>query len=627
MQKSAAPQRQVSAPQFVPPMSHEDELLYAPALDDNELYTPSFIPYSSYPPPDELPLPSYGTTQSYHPSYTATTVPYTLSPMIHSSDAVKREPYPEESLSPYMNNGFVPGSNLKSESPKLNRPQNPIPTQFTGIITPSQLHDILINKPEHEFILLDVRASTLYAHSRIKGALNLCVPTTLLKRATFDLQKLGKTFQTKEDQERFSQWRGIKHLIIYDTCSVEKRDALSAINMFEKFTNEGYTGNSYLLRGGFDAFYSSCLSLIDHRPRHKDSTSTISVHQSDLANDIEEPFFGIDFNDIESGVPSFLEDNSTRSDELAGPSSLDPSLNFAEDGVSIDAVYSRSARTTTAPNPLAQGYVNNDGSRIPKELPPAEAQEPTFRVERNPFLNGPGRKSAPSRSPAEAQKPTFRVRRNPYLNGPPGREGAPSPSECGSLLEDEGPYGDAIDDDLVDVVADEATEEDAEYQHYTDDKSNSKTFQSMEGASQAAQKSHDATSTITGANQAGISDEAVEEDTKTQHCTDQRPQDVTQGPLVQSPRDALNPTPGGPRAQGSGGSSNGQNANIEKREPVEFNHAIRYINKIKASRCPALVNSVLHPLERHPISLGAFTDISVLTLFSTSSRYQYLGNV
>ncbi|KAK7948669.1 uncharacterized protein PG986_009555 [Apiospora aurea] len=103
------------------------------------------------------------------------------------------------------------------------------------------------------------------ADAKIEGALNLCIPTTLLKRATFNLEKLQKTLQTEEDQEKFSQWRSVKHLIIYDASSSEKRDALSAINMFKKFTAESFTENAYLLRGGFNAFASAYPDWIDRR--------------------------------------------------------------------------------------------------------------------------------------------------------------------------------------------------------------------------------------------------------------------------------------------------------------------------------------------------------------------------
>ncbi|KAF2995783.1 hypothetical protein E8E14_003180 [Neopestalotiopsis sp. 37M] len=173
-------------------------------------------------------------------------------------------------------------SNVEAMQPQLSMPSNrthspmgtakprheTMPTTLEGgpgLMTPAQLEVILTTKSEDEYLLLDVRVSTHYAQSRIKNALNLCIPTTLLKRATFDLQKLQKTLQSGEDEERFAQWRDAKYLIIYDSSSAEKRDAHSAMNMFKKFSNEGYDGNTFLLKGGFDAFSTSFPSLVDRR--------------------------------------------------------------------------------------------------------------------------------------------------------------------------------------------------------------------------------------------------------------------------------------------------------------------------------------------------------------------------
>ncbi|KAI1404135.1 hypothetical protein F4819DRAFT_494980 [Hypoxylon fuscum] len=134
-----------------------------------------------------------------------------------------------------------------------------------GLILPNQLKGMLDTMPENEFLLLDVRVSTHYAQSRIRGALNLCIPTTLLKRATFNLEKLQQTLQIEEDQQKFAQWRNVKYLIVYDGASTEKRDAVSAMNMFKKFSNEGFSGNPFLLRGGFHAFATEFPTYIDHQ--------------------------------------------------------------------------------------------------------------------------------------------------------------------------------------------------------------------------------------------------------------------------------------------------------------------------------------------------------------------------
>ncbi|KAK4120396.1 phosphatases II [Parathielavia appendiculata] len=139
--------------------------------------------------------------------------------------------------------------------------------QDTGsptMMSPGELKGLLEMDPGGaKLLLLDLRVSPQFAQSRVRGALNLCIPTTLLKRSTFNLQKLQQTFQKDQDQEKFSNWRNADHLVVYDASSTDKRDAVSAINMIKKFTNEGYTGPASILRGGFNAFASAYPSLID----------------------------------------------------------------------------------------------------------------------------------------------------------------------------------------------------------------------------------------------------------------------------------------------------------------------------------------------------------------------------
>lgn len=142
----------------------------------------------------------------------------------------------------------------------------PAPSEAAGpaMMSPTQLTDMLESPAKSEVLLLDLRVSPQYAQSRIKGALNLCIPTTLLKRATFNLQKLEQTFQGDSDKEAFGRWRDTKHLVVYDAFSSEKRDAVSAMNTIKKFTHEGYTGSCSILRGGFNAFAAAYPTLIDH---------------------------------------------------------------------------------------------------------------------------------------------------------------------------------------------------------------------------------------------------------------------------------------------------------------------------------------------------------------------------
>lgn len=135
------------------------------------------------------------------------------------------------------------------------------PTMITG----AQLRDMVQTMDKDRLLLLDIRSSQNYAHSRIEGALNLCIPTTLLKRATFNIQKLQQTFQTGRDADKFSRWREMEYIVVYDSHASDKRDAITAQNMIKKFTNEGFSGGTCILRGGFNAFQGPFSDFVDFR--------------------------------------------------------------------------------------------------------------------------------------------------------------------------------------------------------------------------------------------------------------------------------------------------------------------------------------------------------------------------
>lgn len=132
-----------------------------------------------------------------------------------------------------------------------------------AMMPPADLKSLLEKDYGAEVLLLDIRVSPQYAQARVRGALNLCIPTTLLKRATFTLQKLQQTFQGNQEQDKFANWRNAAHLVVYDASSADHRDATSALNMIKKFTNEGYSGATSILRGGFNMFASLYPGLID----------------------------------------------------------------------------------------------------------------------------------------------------------------------------------------------------------------------------------------------------------------------------------------------------------------------------------------------------------------------------
>ena len=121
------------------------------------------------------------------------------------------------------------------------------------MVTPQRVINLLDSKTD-EVLLLDLRVQTQYAKSHITGALNLCIPTTLLKRPSFNVQKLAEAFKDDRQRRRFERWRNSSYIIVYDGSSALLKDAQICLNTIKKFQGEGYNGPLYIVKGGFADF-------------------------------------------------------------------------------------------------------------------------------------------------------------------------------------------------------------------------------------------------------------------------------------------------------------------------------------------------------------------------------------
>lgn len=121
------------------------------------------------------------------------------------------------------------------------------------VITPEKLSEFLAGSGTTSLLLLDVRSPKAHAVSRIKSAVNLCIPTTLLKRASFNIAKMSETFGDKKDQEKFGNWKSMSRIVVYDDDSDDPSGAkgLVALHTMSKFSREGWDGKVYMLKGEF----------------------------------------------------------------------------------------------------------------------------------------------------------------------------------------------------------------------------------------------------------------------------------------------------------------------------------------------------------------------------------------
>jgi len=97
-------------------------------------------------------------------------------------------------------------------------------------------------------LLVDIRAFAAYAKSRLVGAVNICIPTVLLKRPSLSLDDISKSI-SRENRGRFAKWKEADGIVIYDADSLRVKDSYPLATLAMKFLEAGFERSTYGLSG------------------------------------------------------------------------------------------------------------------------------------------------------------------------------------------------------------------------------------------------------------------------------------------------------------------------------------------------------------------------------------------
>ena len=114
-------------------------------------------------------------------------------------------------------------------------------------------------------LIIDVRPHAAYSSARIPRAISLSVPSTLLKRPLFSLQRLAAMLPSANARTRFLAWPSASRILVYDADSQVAAESSNINGLLRKFKLDGFTGELAWLHGGFQAVWRDCREIIDTR--------------------------------------------------------------------------------------------------------------------------------------------------------------------------------------------------------------------------------------------------------------------------------------------------------------------------------------------------------------------------
>ncbi|WWD17075.1 hypothetical protein CI109_101512 [Kwoniella shandongensis] len=105
-------------------------------------------------------------------------------------------------------------------------------------------------------LILDVRPPSSFQTSHIPASHSLPIPSTLLRRPAFNLQKLTQML-SPGSMEVVSRWKEKSDIVILDTDSNTVPEGSVLDGLAGKFDREGFTGHLWFVKGGVSALKKS----------------------------------------------------------------------------------------------------------------------------------------------------------------------------------------------------------------------------------------------------------------------------------------------------------------------------------------------------------------------------------
>ncbi|BGP18469.1 phosphotyrosine-specific ptp2-like protein [Rhodosporidiobolus nylandii] len=148
-----------------------------------------------------------------------------------------------------------PAASVSSQRYTLYNPQTLLTTLLSSLPSdPSATPD------SPSLLVLDIRTHTSHLTERLATSLNVCVPSTLLRRPGYGTDRVQESLPPHE-QAVFARWPQCSAVIVLDAESTSLADGGGVASLLAKFDRAGYKGKLGWVKGGWYAVRTQLRAL------------------------------------------------------------------------------------------------------------------------------------------------------------------------------------------------------------------------------------------------------------------------------------------------------------------------------------------------------------------------------
>ncbi|BGP26377.1 hypothetical protein Rt10032_c11g4664 [Rhodotorula toruloides] len=260
----------------------------------------------------------------------------------------------------------------------------PISSQRYTLYTPqtvfSLIHSARSATPDKPppILVLDIRTHTAFVSERLAGSINVCVPSTLLRRPGFGIDRVADSLPPS-DQEVFERWNSCGVILVIDQESTALVQGGGPASLLAKFDKAGFEGKLGWVKGGWYAIRTQLRGLPGD-----EQEKLVEVGQREVTQSPATASAPVSAHSTPFGQPgpsgaqtSALDAPTSLASGEAGQASTYPPLNSKKHGRPVLQVRDLPASAFQLASTSAFRNSSNDNSRSTSRAGPPEVISPS----------------------------------------------------------------------------------------------------------------------------------------------------------------------------------------------------------------------------------------------------------
>ncbi|RBQ66898.1 hypothetical protein FVER14953_07053 [Fusarium verticillioides] len=156
------------------------------------------------------------------------------------------------------------------------------------MILPANLSELLDISLPGQSLLLDIRSSTEFQRSHIRGAIHLRAPQSFLRPASLDM--VERAFPDAQSRRIFSRWQQARCIVFYSRGLEYPWECPSADTLLEKLWACGWHGRCFILKGHYREFsdsFSKHVYRVQDNDAEKEAPKEAPISEGMSSNETE----------------------------------------------------------------------------------------------------------------------------------------------------------------------------------------------------------------------------------------------------------------------------------------------------------------------------------------------------